>query len=280
VSRKRLPREAAYRALLNSSHRHARNITVDQPGSKVKLFAPKLLATYEAECKRMSDFIREAEKSERRLNRIVEALRLMMSDKQFRTLLMSEGLVTLPTSLALRLERTAPQPDTPSPLSERLCYTSESQQAISGVCPEVLDVLQDYPVKVKIFGLLRKVHPARQVEIARLMIAMDRIRFTYAKMLVGLTPKSLLAEGFHPATIVNLTEDQICDMEPELSRLTRTFLDALERRGPASLELVVASRYLDHLMDNSRVVRYLARAFPGHFEEFHKLSMPVGTHFQ
>lgn len=92
-------------------------------------------------------------------------------------------------------------------------------------------------------------------------------------MLVGLTPKSLLAEGFHPATIVNLTEDQICDMEPELSRLTRTFLDALERRGQASLELVVASRYLDRLMDNSRVVRYLARNFPGHFEEFHKLSM-------
>ncbi|RUV26482.1 hypothetical protein EOA91_04365 [Mesorhizobium sp. M1A.F.Ca.IN.022.04.1.1] len=42
-------------------------------------------------------------------------------------------------------------------------------------------------------------------------------------------------------------------MESELARLSRAFLNALDRRGPASLELVAASRYFDRLMDNSKV---------------------------
>lgn len=33
----------------------------------------------------------------------------------------------------------------------------------------------------------------------------------------------------------------------------------------ASLELVAASRYFNKSMDNSKVVRYLARNFPGNF---------------
>ncbi|TPL94267.1 hypothetical protein FJ960_28065 [Mesorhizobium sp. B2-3-11] len=58
-----------------------------------------------------------------------------------------------------------------------------------------------------IFGLLRHVLPARQLGIARLMIAMDRVTFTYGKMLVALTPQGMLAEGFNPAMIANVSED-------------------------------------------------------------------------
>jgi hypothetical protein len=61
-------------------------------------------------------------------------------------------------------------------------------------------------------------------------------------------------------------------MEAALGKLSQAFLTAVERRGPLSLELVAANRYFDRLMDNSRVVRYLAHNFPGRFEEFHKLS--------
>ncbi|MER9368173.1 hypothetical protein NKI66_19475 [Mesorhizobium sp. M0518] len=33
-----------------------------------------------------------------------------------------------------------------------------------------------------------------------------------------------------------------------------------------SLELLAAGRFFDRLMDNSKVVRYLARNFPGHLK--------------
>lgn len=270
---KRLTKEAAYRALENSGNRHARNIAAGQLGSKAKLFAPELLATYEAECKRMRDFITEAEKSERRLDRIVGALHMMIRDKQFCVLLASEGLVTMPRLLAHRLQGATREPQVFCPPGNPLSGAGENREPVSGICPNVLDVLRDSPVKPKIFGLLQKVLPARQLEIVRLMVAMDRVRLTYARMLVALTPQARLAKDFHPATIANLADGQRGAMAIELGRLSLAALSVVEQRGQVGLELVAASRYFDRLMDNSRVVRYLACNFPGHFEEFHNLSV-------
>ncbi|WP_322419592.1 plasmid partitioning protein RepB C-terminal domain-containing protein [Mesorhizobium huakuii] len=139
------------------------------------------------------------------------------------------------------------------------------------MCPDVLDFLQDCLVKVKIFGLLRHVLPASQFEIARLMVAMQRVTFTHAKT-IAFAPRPLLAEGFHPAMIANVYEEQLGAMTPELGRRSSEFLSAVERLRSVSLELVAAGRYLDRLMDNSRVERYLPHTFPGNFEEFHELS--------
>ena len=104
------------------------------------------------------------------------------------------------------------------------------------------------------------------------MVAMERVTFTYAKILVAFTPRPLLAEGFDPAMIANVSEDQLGAMTPELGALSSAFLSAVERRGSVSLELLAAGRFFYRLMDNSRVVRYLAHTFPGNFEEFHELS--------
>ncbi|MDX8521153.1 plasmid partitioning protein RepB C-terminal domain-containing protein [Mesorhizobium dulcispinae] len=271
--KRRMTREAAYKVLRDGGQRHDRNIAADQPGSKEKLFAPKLLATYEAACRRKRDYIKEAVEAEQRLDRLVEALRLIMSDKRFRLLLVSEGLATMPKRLAQRLQGTTFEPETAAHASEPLPSRNAGRQPVSGICPDVLDFLQDCPVKVKIFGLLRHVLPARQLEIARLMVAMERVTFTYAKILVAFTPRALLAEGFDPAMIANVSEDQLGAMTPELGRLGSEFLSAVERRGSVSLELLATSRYFDRLMDNSKVVRYLARNFPAQFEEFHSLSL-------
>jgi hypothetical protein len=271
---KRLTKEAAYRALENSGNRHARNIAAGQLGSKAKLFAPDFLAIYEAETKHMHDFITEAETAERRLDRIVGAIHMMMRDKQFRVLLVSEGLETIPRLLVHRLQGATREPQVFCPPGKPLSDTGENREPVSGICPDVLDVLRDSPVKTKIFGLLQKVLPARQLEIARLMVAMDRVRLTYARMLIALTPQALLSKDFHPTTIASLTEGMRSAMALELGRLSLAALSAVEQRGQVGLELVAASRYFDRLMDNSRVVRYLARNFPGHFEEFHNLSVP------
>jgi hypothetical protein len=266
-------RDAAYHILRNSHDRHARNIAADQPGSKVKLYAPELLATYKAECKRKRDFIKQAAKTERRLGHLVEALRLIMSDKRFQALLASEGLATMPRLLALRLQAQSSQTEPVEPDSG--CPSGRKEGPVGGICPDVVDLFQDCPVKAKIFGLLRYARPARQLEIARLMIAMERVTFTYAKLLIALTPKAMLNDGFNTTKIANLTEDQYCMMEPEISALSAKFLSTLKRSGFATLELVAASAYFNRLMDNSRIVRYLAHNFPGRFQEFHELSVPM-----
>lgn len=272
--KRRLTREAAYKALYGSAQRHAREIAADQPGSKQKLFAPKLLPAYKAACGRKRDFIRETEEAERCLVHLAEALRVIMKDKEFLSLLMAEGFATIPNCLVRRPHDDATlETATAKRAGMSLAGSSAGRQPVSGICPDVLAFLQDCFVKVKIFGLLRHVLPARQMEIARLMVAMERITFTYTKILVAFTPRPLLAEGFDPTTIANVSEDQLGAMAPELGRLSSEFLNAVERRGSVNLDLLVASRYFDRLMDNSKVVRYLAHNFPAQFEEFHSLSL-------
>ncbi|TPI22173.1 plasmid partitioning protein RepB C-terminal domain-containing protein [Mesorhizobium sp. B4-1-1] len=274
--KRRLTREAAYKALHGSAQRHAREIAADQPGSKEKLFAPKLLPAYKAACGRKRDFIRETEEAERCLVRLAEALHVIMNDKEFLSLLMSEGFATIPNCLVQRLHDDAPLETATAKHAGMLpAGSSAGGQPVSGICPDVLAFLQDCFVKVKIFGLLRHVLPARQMEIARLMVGMERVTFTYTKILVAFTPRPLLAEGFDPTTIANVSEDQLGAMTPELGRLSSEFLSAVERRGSVSLKLLAAGRYLDRLMDNSKVVRYLAHNFPDQFEEFHSLSTPT-----
>ncbi|TIN15590.1 MAG: hypothetical protein E5Y31_31105, partial [Mesorhizobium sp.] len=265
-------RETAHKVLRDSDHRHSRNIAADQPGSKEKLYAPKFLATYEAECRRKRDFIRKTAEIEQRLERLVEALRLIISDKPFHSVLLSEGLSTIPKLLAQRLQGKGAEPGATAPNGDSSPGRNETRQRADGICADVLDHLHDCPVKVKIFGLLRHVLPARQLEIARLMVAMDRVTFTYVKMLVALTPPGMLVDDFHPTMIATLTQDQYRVMEPEISALSAAFLSAFERGGLASLDLGAGSAYFNRLMDNSRVVRYLAHTFPGNFEEFHELS--------
>lgn len=271
---KRLAIEDAYRALENSGNRHARTIATGQIRPKARLFAPELSATFETECQCMRDFIAEAETSERRLDRIVSALHMMMSDKQFCELIVSEGLVTIPTLLMHRLQGAMREPRACHPPGKPLSDQSENRELVGGICLDVLDVLRDIPVKAKMFGLLQKVLPARQLQIVRLMVAMDRVGLTCARMLIALTPQAMLVKDFHPTTIASLTAGTRCAMALELERLSLAVLSAVEQRGQVGLEFVAASRYFDRLMDNSRVVRYLARNFPGHFEEFHNLSVP------
>jgi hypothetical protein len=205
------------------------------------------------------------------LDRIAATVHLISGDRQFRALLASEGLATMPNTLARRISGSPPAQNSSQPTSGEA-----SPISADGICPEVLSLLRDSTGPAGLFALLRVVLPVRQVEIARLMIARGPVSVNYVKMLVALTPPSLLLKDIHPQhELASLPEDRRAEMESELAKLSRAFLNALDRRGPASLELVAACRYFDRLMDNSSVVRYLARNFPGRFEEFHSLSLPV-----
>jgi len=235
----------------------------------MRRFGPELLKTYNDGCRRKRAFIEEVEQLEQRLDNIVAAVHLTTGDKQFRVLLASEGLTTMPNVLAEIIKGAPPTLRSPQPGS----VVNAHRPSVGEVCPEVLHLLRDCTGPARLFAVLRHVVPARQIEIARLMVAMERRGFTYAKMLVALTPQSLLVGDIHPRKeITGLSEDRMAKMEIELGRLCPAFLRAFERRGPASLELIAAKCYFDRLMDNSRVVRYLARNFPGRFEEFHRLS--------
>jgi hypothetical protein len=149
------------------------------------------------------------------------------------------------------------------------------KRLLKGICPEVVELLQDRLVPQNTFGELRKMVAVRQVEAAQLMIAMNKFSINYARSLVGATPKSQLVDSSGPKHVVGLSDAQMALMEQESTSLDREFRLIEKNYGADNLDLVVASGYLGRLLGNVRIVRYLAQSYPELLSEFQKIVEPT-----
>lgn len=253
--------------------RHAIHLTDDLHGPQ-KLYSYVLRATYNEQCGRMRHLIGEANASQDRLKSVVEAFRQLMGVNEFRVLLQAESLACIPRTLAERVPDA--QQNIPLAAEKPGCFPAATQQLVGGIWPEALEMLEDCPVPPRVFGLLRQVLPPRQVEIAGLMLALDKVKLNWARVLIALTPQSQLVDPSVPRTqFANLTDDHIAAMEIELAALSQEFLGIFEHLGWWGLELVAVRGYMTRLMDNARVLRYLARCFPDILSQFQKMSEPT-----
>lgn len=148
------------------------------------------------------------------------------------------------------------------------------RRLLKGICPEVVELLKDKFVPMHTFAELRKMVEVRQVEAAQLMIAMNKFSINYAKSLVGATPQSQLVDTAQPKKVAGLTDAQMALMEQESAILDREFRLIEESYGTDNLDLVVATRYVGRLLENVRVVRYMAQHFPELLAEFQRIADP------
>jgi hypothetical protein len=251
--------------------RHAVALATDSQGPQ-KLYSYQLRATYDCQCERMRLFIREANASQKALEKMAALFGKLTTVVAFRALIEAERLDSIPTQLAERIRGNRAD----FPFTGKKPTLLTNRQLIAGICLDALELLEDGPVPAGIFSLLRKVVPGRQMEITRLMIGLDRVRLLWARVLVGLTPQSQLAAPSVPRMqFAGINASDIAAMEIELAALSLEFLNAAERLGPWGLELVAARGYLNRLMDNAPIVRYLARSFPETLSEFQKLIDPT-----
>ena len=83
-------------------------------------------------------------------------------------------------------------------------------------------MLNDFGAPLKIFGLLREVVPGRQVEIVRLMLAMNRVEFRVARLLIELTPRSQLT---NPLALrkryEGISSEQMAAMEADIGEVSQ-----------------------------------------------------------
>jgi hypothetical protein len=146
------------------------------------------------------------------------------------------------------------------------------KRLLSGVCPEVVDLLKDRHVPVAVFWVLRKMTPFRQIEAAELMIAMNKYTASYGRSLLAATPQDQLVEKAKSKVIKGLTPEQIALMERESANLDREFKMAEQSYGTDHLDLVLAKGYLTKILANARVVRYLAQHYQEILSEFQKIA--------
>lgn len=145
------------------------------------------------------------------------------------------------------------------------------RRLLEGICPEAADLLRDKHVPINSFQELRKLKPMRQIEAAELMVAMNRYTISYAQSLVAASSEGQLVES-KKKNVKGLTPEQIARMETEAARLQREFKMIEQDYGADHLDLVLAVGYVSRLLENARVVGYLAQRHPEILAEFQKLS--------
>lgn len=148
----------------------------------------------------------------------------------------------------------------------------QRMRLLNGICREAADLLRDRQVPINTFWVLKKMQPIRQIEVAELMIATNKFSINYARAILAATPENQLVNAKRPKFLSRLPDDQITIMRREAANLEQEFRASEQAYGKDHLDLVLAKGYLNKLLSNAKVVRYLAQHHKELLAEFQKIA--------
>ena len=130
---------------------------------------------------------------------------------------------------------------------------------LNGICSEAVQVLVDKAVSPQVFAILRKMKAIRQIEAAEHMVAGGTYTIPFAKALLAVTKPELLEE--HPSSRqLQATSSAARSMLKEQNDfLLRDLKSVEESYGTDVLTLTVSFGYLERLLGNPKIERYLER---------------------
>lgn len=150
-------------------------------------------------------------------------------------------------------------------LNVNISTVREKKGLLKGICPEVVKLLEERRLSTKVFSALRKMKPLRQIESAEHMIASNKftmpfiraiLQITKPEMLVGWDPKGKTRT--HDGTAQSLLEREHEGLVRDLKGVENSF-------GIDMLTLAVSLKYLERIMKNLKVKKYLERTYPETF---------------
>ncbi len=170
------------------------------------------------------------------------------------------------------IERGAPSDRIAKALNIDVNTLRQKTRLLVGICAEAADLLKDKHLSMHSFAVLRDMTPIRQIEAAELMIGMNKYTLSYARSLLAATPQDQLVQAAKPKVVKGVTPEQIERMERESANLDREFKLAEQSYGTDHLDFVLVKGYLAKLLENARVVRFLAQKHGEILVEFQKIA--------
>ncbi len=132
---------------------------------------------------------------------------------------------------------------------------------LNGICPEAVEILRDHRVAAEAFCALRKMKPVRQTVVARLMVNSHKFSGRFAKALLDGTPDEFLVEIPHSRRKC-LSPLQQATMVDETEAMLKHVESIQASYGTEVIHLTAACAYVQRLLRNARVGRYLAKHHP------------------
>jgi prepilin-type processing-associated H-X9-DG protein len=133
----------------------------------------------------------------------------------------------------------------------------QKRNLLDGICKEAAEILKTKRMSPRVFSVMKKMKPMRQIEVAELLVAACNFSVPYAKALFAATRPDMLVDPDRYKTVDGLSPEQATKMQKEMEVLQRELKLIEESHGNEVLNLVLARGYLTKLFGNARVVRYL-----------------------
>ena len=131
---------------------------------------------------------------------------------------------------------------------------------LNGICSEAVQILADKQLSPKVFWILRRMKPIRQIEAAEHMVAGGTFTVPFAKALLAVTKPEMLEEQAAADKKLQATSIAARSMLEEQNEFLLKDLKSVEESyGTDVLTLTVACGYLDRLLTNPKIERYMAR---------------------
>ena len=133
----------------------------------------------------------------------------------------------------------------------------QKRDLLVGICPEAADILKDKAISAGCFSVLRKMTAMRQIEAAELMTTMNNFSLTLAQTILAASCTEQLAKLGTRKAPRALTPEQLAQLEQEMASSQAGLAALKDTYGADRLELQVACRYLNAILGNARVRKYL-----------------------
>ena len=143
---------------------------------------------------------------------------------------------------------------------------------LDGICAEAVAILKDKACTAAVFATLRKMIPLRQIEAAELMVNANNYSVAYVSAILAGTPQAQLVEATKPKRVKGVTPQAVARMGKELARLQEGITQIQDTYGQDHLQLTVLRGYVARLLENARIVRYLAQNRPEFLSEFQTIA--------
>ncbi|WDD94866.1 ParB N-terminal domain-containing protein [Burkholderia sp. FERM BP-3421] len=134
----------------------------------------------------------------------------------------------------------------------------ERATLLDGVAPEAASILKNRQASTKVFSILKKMKPYRQIEAAEMMVAANKLTAAYAEMILVATRAEALTDGVKPKKN-KISNEDLAKMESEMERLRQDCQAVEDEIGDTMLSLVVAKSFMARLLRNDNIQGHLRR---------------------
>jgi hypothetical protein len=147
-----------------------------------------------------------------------------------------------------------------------------SMNLLNGIHPEVVEMLNAKQVTPGALMVLKRVKPVRQLEMAELMISTNTFTVVYVRALVANTPPNQLVHPEKTKQLGGLKPEDIARMENESNNVEQDYKIAKESYNVDVYHLTLARGYVRKLLDNAKIIKFLASNHADMLAEFQTLA--------